>query len=67
MKSSAFTDSDKRMGSQIALLNIMSNIRNLFGPDTAQPVPRAFASQLMTFSRQIDQWMGFWTTELLSK
>ena len=67
MRSPAFSDSDKRMVSQIALLIIMSNIRNLFGQDNREPVPRAFASQLMAFSRQIDQWMGVWTTELLSK
>ncbi|KAH7071071.1 hypothetical protein FB567DRAFT_554578 [Paraphoma chrysanthemicola] len=65
MKSSAFTDSDKRMVSQVALLTIMSNIRSLFGPDIGEPIPRAFATQLTSFSRQIDQWMGLWTTELL--
>lgn len=67
MKCPTFSDSDKRMASQIALLIIMSNIRNLFGQDDKEPVPRAFASQLMAFSRQIDQWMGVWTTELQSK
>ncbi|KAF2732658.1 hypothetical protein EJ04DRAFT_535904 [Polyplosphaeria fusca] len=65
MKSSAFTESDKRLVSQMALLIIMSNVRELFGPDTGEPVPRAFATQLSNFSRQIDQWMGQWTTELL--
>ncbi|ORX92647.1 hypothetical protein BCR34DRAFT_500561 [Clohesyomyces aquaticus] len=64
MKSPVFTESDKRLVSQMALLIIMSNVRELFGPDTGEPVPRAFAPQLMTFSRQIDQWMGYWTTEL---
>lgn len=65
MKSSAFTESDKRLVSQMALLIIMSNVRELFGPDTGEPVPRAFATQLSNFSRQVDQWMGQWTTELL--
>ncbi|PSN71783.1 hypothetical protein BS50DRAFT_484178 [Corynespora cassiicola Philippines] len=65
MKSSVFTESDKRLVSQMALLIIMSNVRELFGPDTGEPVPRAFAPQLTNFSRQIDQWMGYWTTELL--
>ncbi|KAF2475966.1 uncharacterized protein BDR25DRAFT_253605 [Lindgomyces ingoldianus] len=64
MKSSVFTESDKRLVSQMALLIIMSNVRELFGPDTGEPVPRAFAPQLTNFSRQIDQWMGYWTTEL---
>lgn len=67
MKSLVFTESDKRLVSQMALLIIMSNVRELFGRDTGEPVPRAFMPQLMTFSRQIDQWMGYWSTELLSK
>lgn len=67
LKSSAVTESDRRMVSQMALLIIMSNIRELFGPDNGEPVPRAFVPQLLSFSRQIDQWMGHWTTELASK
>ncbi|KAF2259776.1 hypothetical protein CC78DRAFT_536823 [Lojkania enalia] len=65
MKTSVFTESDKRLVSQMALLIIMSNVRELFGPDTGEPVPRAFVTQLTNFSRQINQWMGYWTTELL--
>ncbi|KAH8728380.1 hypothetical protein GQ44DRAFT_609298 [Phaeosphaeriaceae sp. PMI808] len=65
MKCSVFTESDKRLVSQMALLMIMSNVRELFGPDTGEPVPRAFTSQITSFSRRIDQWMGTWTTELL--
>ncbi|KAF2180420.1 hypothetical protein K469DRAFT_278788 [Zopfia rhizophila CBS 207.26] len=64
MKSSVTTESDRRLISQMALLIIMGNVRELFGPDTGEPIPRAFASRLTDFSRQIDQWMGFWTTEL---
>lgn len=67
MKNPVFTESDKRLVSQMALLIIMSNVRELFGPDTGEPVPRAFAPQFTNFSRQIDRWMGFWTTELLSE
>lgn len=66
MRTSVFTESDKRLVSQMALLIIMSNVRELFGPDIGEPVPKAFASQLTNFGRQIDQWMGYWTTELLS-
>ncbi|KAF2638262.1 hypothetical protein P280DRAFT_491718 [Massarina eburnea CBS 473.64] len=65
MNTPVFTESDKRMVSQMALLIIMSNVRELFGPDTGEPVPQAFAPQLTNFSRQIDQWMGYWTTQLL--
>jgi len=67
MKSLVFTESDKRLVSQMALLIIMSNVRELFGRDTGEPVPRAFMPQLVNFSRQIDQWMGYWSTELLRK
>lgn len=67
MRTSAFTEADKRLVSQMALLIIMGNARELFGPDTGEPIPRAFAPQLTSFSRQIDHWMGFWSTELLSK
>lgn len=67
MRTSAFTEADKRLVSQMALLIIMGNARELFGPDTGEPVPKAFAPQLTSFSRQIDHWMGFWSTELLSK
>jgi hypothetical protein len=67
MRTSAFTEADKRLVSQMVLLIIMGNARELFGPDTGDPIPKAFASQLTSFSRQIDHWMGFWSTELLSK
>ncbi|EMD93686.1 hypothetical protein COCC4DRAFT_67032 [Bipolaris maydis ATCC 48331] len=65
LKSPVVTDSDRRMISQIALLIIMSNIRDLFGPDTGEPIPRAFVSQLASFGKRIDQWMGVWSTELM--
>ena len=45
----------------------MSNVRELFGPDTGGPLPQAFAPQLVNFDRQIDQWMGYWSEELHSK
>jgi hypothetical protein len=67
MRTPAFTEADKRLVSQMALLIIMGNARELFGPDTGEAIPKAFAPQLTSFSRQIDHWMGFWSTELLSK
>lgn len=67
LKSSMCTESDKRLISQMALLFIMGNARELFGPDTGEPIATAFASHLIKFSRQIDQWAGYWSTELLSK
>ncbi|KAJ4375703.1 hypothetical protein N0V86_007236 [Didymella sp. IMI 355093] len=65
MRTPAFTEADKRLVSQMALLIIMGNARELFGPDAGEAIPKAFAPQLTSFSRQIDHWMGFWSTELL--
>lgn len=67
METPVFTEADKRLVSQMALLIIMGNVRELFGPDTGEAIPKAFAPKLKDFSLQIDHWMGFWSTELLSK
>jgi hypothetical protein len=67
LKSPAVTESDRRMVSQMALLIIISDIRELFGPHTGEQVPKAFVPQLVSFGRRIDQWMGYWTTELTSE
>lgn len=64
LKASVSTESDKRLISQVALIVILSNVRELFGPDNGEPVPRAFGTQLAVFNRQIDQWMGIWSSEL---
>jgi hypothetical protein len=67
LRSPMCTESDKRLVSQMALLVIMGNARELFGPDTGEPIPIAFAPQFEKFSHQIDKWVGFWSSELLSK
>jgi hypothetical protein len=67
LRSSICTEADKRLVSQMALLVIMGNARELFGPDTGEPIPAAFAPQFEKFSRQLDHWVGYWSTELLSK
>lgn len=67
LRSTICNESDKRLISQLALLQIMGNARELFGPDTGEPIPIAFAPHFERFSRQIDQWVGFWSTELLSQ
>lgn len=43
---------DKRLASQVALLNIIHNIRDLFGPDTGEPVPAVYSMQIVSFGRQ---------------
>lgn len=60
----AVTAGDKRLVSQVALLIIIHDIRELFGSETNQPVPEAFSTHIKGFARQLDQWVGRWTTEL---
>ncbi|KAL5119777.1 hypothetical protein ACEQ8H_002383 [Pleosporales sp. CAS-2024a] len=59
------TESDKRLVSHMALLVIMGNARELFGPDTGEPIPVAFVPQFEKFNHQIDKWVGFWSSQLL--
>lgn len=58
------TDSDWRISSQVALLLIMSQVRDLFGPDIGAELPKAFLAQLTNFNRQLDQWFGKWSQRL---
>lgn len=46
------TDEDKRLSSQVALLNIIQSIRDLFGPDIGEPVPQVYSIQILNFGRQ---------------
>jgi hypothetical protein len=66
LKSPMCTEADKRLVSQMALLVVMGNARELFGPDTGESIPLAFAPHFDRFSRQIDHWVGYWSSELLS-
>lgn len=61
------TDEDKRLASQVALLNIMHSIRDLFGPDTGDQVPQVYLMQIASFARQLDQWVGQWSTQLVGE
>lgn len=58
------TDSDVRISSQVALLLILSQIRDLFGTDTTEAIPRAFATHIASFSQQLDKWLAQWSTAL---
>jgi len=64
LSSPATDGSDKRLISQVALLNIIGNVRELFGLDTKEPIPKSFASHMNGFSRQLDQWLGTWSAQL---
>ncbi|PLB49639.1 hypothetical protein P170DRAFT_475933 [Aspergillus steynii IBT 23096] len=50
------TDSDVRLVSQVALLLIMGQIRDLLGSEQEAQVPQALANQIMHYSRQLDKW-----------
>ncbi|CRK19871.1 hypothetical protein BN1708_000513 [Verticillium longisporum] len=52
---------DKRLASQVALLGILGSIRELFGPDKGQPIPRAYLHQIAHFNKQLDHWIGHWS------
>lgn len=52
MQSPVATDEDKRLASQVALLNIIQNIRDLFGPEIGEPVPQVYSTQILSFGRQ---------------
>ncbi|KAJ3539905.1 hypothetical protein NM208_g5293 [Fusarium decemcellulare] len=56
------TTGDQRLVSQVALLTIIHKIRELFGADADQPIPVVFLTQINNFSRQLDQWVGHWTS-----
>lgn len=55
---------DLRLASQVALLTIIHNIRELFGSDADKPIPVVFLTQIKGFDRQLDQWLGHWSTTL---
>ncbi|KAI1345270.1 hypothetical protein F5Y15DRAFT_22552 [Xylariaceae sp. FL0016] len=60
-------DEDRRLVSQVALLNIIHKIRDLFGPDSGEAVPQVYLMQIAGFSRQLDQWVGHWSVALVEK
>ncbi|KAK1150042.1 hypothetical protein N8T08_003600 [Aspergillus melleus] len=50
------TDSDVRLASQVALLLIMGQVRDLLGSEQETRVPPALANQITHYSRQLDKW-----------
>ncbi|EKG20907.1 Transcription factor fungi [Macrophomina phaseolina MS6] len=58
------TEDDKRMVSQVSLLVIVRHIYDLFGPDTSAPIPAIYTTQIATFGRQLDAWLGRWSSAL---
>ncbi|POS77325.1 hypothetical protein DHEL01_v204286 [Diaporthe helianthi] len=60
------TDHDKRLTSQVSLHLILTSIQELFGPDNGVMIPPAFSMQIAHYSRQLDHWVGVWSTTLKS-
>ncbi|KAL4752233.1 hypothetical protein BDW72DRAFT_202463 [Aspergillus terricola var. indicus] len=50
------TESDVRILSQVSLLLIMGQVRDVLGSDSQTPLPAALASQILNYSRQLDKW-----------
>jgi hypothetical protein len=50
------TDCDVRIISQVALLVIMSQMRDLLGSDQETRVPQSLSNQIIHYSRQLDRW-----------
>ncbi|KAL4999462.1 hypothetical protein BDV10DRAFT_200687 [Aspergillus recurvatus] len=50
------TESDVRILSQVSLLLIMGQVRDVLGSDNQTPLPAALASQILNYSRQLDKW-----------
>ncbi|ODM15160.1 hypothetical protein SI65_09399 [Aspergillus cristatus] len=58
LRCSDVTDSDVRIVSQVALLLIMSQVRDVLGcdSDTETRIPQTLANQIVHYSRQLDKW-----------
>ncbi|KAJ5883422.1 uncharacterized protein N7473_010308 [Penicillium subrubescens] len=52
------TDSDIRLISQVALLVIMSQVRDLLGSDKEARLPQSLSNQITHYSRQLDRWFA---------
>ncbi|KAJ3526694.1 hypothetical protein NM208_g11066 [Fusarium decemcellulare] len=64
LQASFATAQDERLMSQVELMGVVRNIRQLFGPDTGEAIPRVYISQISHYNRQLDQWIAKWTTRL---
>lgn len=64
LESAVATKEDKRLMGQVALVSILRSIRELFGYDKGEPIPRVYINHISHFRRQLDQWYEQWTREL---
>ncbi|KAL8398591.1 hypothetical protein RB596_005936 [Gaeumannomyces avenae] len=64
LASTAATDHDRRLISQVALHIILTGVHELFGPDSGTAIPLVYSTQIATFSKQLDHWIAVWSVEL---
>ncbi|RBR26723.1 uncharacterized protein FIESC28_00506 [Fusarium coffeatum] len=64
LKSPVANEEDKRLTGQVVLVSILRNIRELFGTDKGEPVPRVYLNHILQFRRQLDQWYTRWMKDL---
>jgi hypothetical protein len=64
LESPQATDADARMISQVALLIILSQIRETFGADTGDELPKSLGIQFNIYNRQIERWYAHYSPAL---
>ncbi|KAF7563346.1 hypothetical protein G7046_g773 [Stylonectria norvegica] len=64
LESPVALEEDKRLTGQVALVSILRNIRELFGTDKGEPIPRVYLNHIAHFRRQLDQWFDRWINDL---
>lgn len=52
---------DIRLISQVSLLVIMGQIRDVLGSERARPTPKTSVVQFAHFAHELDQWFGRWS------
>ncbi|GIZ41883.1 hypothetical protein CKM354_000517200 [Cercospora kikuchii] len=56
------TAQDVRVMSQVCLLVIMGQVRDVFGSESIKPVSRTLTVQLAHFARELDAWYARWSS-----
>jgi hypothetical protein len=61
--SSVASDIDKRVAAQVSLLLLMSQIREILGPeeDTGMPLPESMLPKIKSFDRDLENWVVRWS------
>lgn len=58
------SQSDIRISSQVALMTLLSQIREFFGVDATKSIPRGAMPHINTFSHHLDKWLAHWSSKL---